>query len=314
MPEVLPSASGAVLLIDGMGLLMRSIKASARMKRLSSHGTDTTALTAFTGSLVRILTVQHWTHAVVCWEGIRAQNWRLEVYPAYKAQRAASRAEAGDAETLAREFCHAAGLHQNSSPSFEGDDVIAAYWRMFRKRIPGATVTILTSDKDLWQLIDPYTVCRDPADDWLTDEAGVEIKFGCRPSRLPLLRALAGDVSDGIPGIKGMGIMHALAFISKSEPPLQIIHSLPVPSEVRELTEIYYRISNLHAPEMQLVLSSEEEELALWSPMQHGKEMAAFLLAYDMRRLLSRIDAGVLPWPAVPLTDEIVELSKNRRG
>jgi DNA polymerase-1 len=292
------------LLIDGMAVLVRSARAALRMKALSHHGVDTGPLMLFAGTVTRRLNQGPWDHVVVAWEGIPGMTWRYAWYPGYKSARTpwAPSIEMTMDEELAREFCAAGGLHQDWSPRFEGDDVIAAWWRELRLALPEAEITIVTSDHDLLQLCDEQTTWQDWANeprgpDWVLGTWGVE------PERLALLRAIAGDASDGIPGLPGVGPQRAIMLASRPGTPAEVIHSLreSVGPEAEEQVDLWYRISDLRSPpERYQPDPGPGCERAAWHPERHGDSMREVLAKYGMARMAGRLTAGKLPWACNP--------------
>lgn len=288
-----------------MSVLVRAAKAAQRIKPLSHQGTETGALMMFIGTLASHLASGAWNYVVVAWEGIPELNWRLEFYPEYKSNRRAGslvRLVVSRDEELAREFCAAAGLRQDWAAQFEGDDVIAAWWRIFRRNIPGARITVLTSDRDLLQLCDEQTQWRAWANEVMT-VADVYAIWGVRPERLPLLRALAGDASDGIPGVPGIGLVRATAIASRPDPALAVLHALgdELGPEKQAQAYLWYMISELReTPAQHFPDSGRDCAGALWQPGKSSAELREFLGRFGMKRMTARLDAGKLPWPPVP--------------
>jgi 5'-3' exonuclease len=307
-----------VLLIDGMGMLVRAAKAAANMSLLSHNGTDTRVLVAFSGSLVRILRAAPWTHVVVAWEGYPELNWRKKFWPEYKSSRPWHRDGApvmSRGEELAMELIEAAGIHQTWESTMEGDDIIAGAWRQFRASGLDPQITIFSADRDLLQLVEPPgwltpaihmsgTVWRSWTNcDVDTTAEHVRATWGAEPARLPLLRALAGDPSDGIPGVMSIGPVKAARMVSGDKPNLAILHSLATTLGLEKQARVYcwWVISELREPVLAPQLDLGERcERAEWHPALHSDAFRAFLRQWGMRRLGSRMDDGDLPWPPVP--------------
>jgi 5'-3' exonuclease len=290
------------LLIDGMAVLVRAARASLRMKELSWQGTRTGPLLLFTGTLVNHLSAGPWDYAVVAWEGVPSLNWRLDLYQEYKSGRLPAHGLSETAhrdEEVAREFCMAGGLHQDWAPEFEGDDIIAAWWAALREQVPGVQVKILTSDRDLLQLADKDTLWQS----WLNEPLGahqVLSSWGTEPERLPLLRAIAGDSSDGIPGLPGIGVSKALLIANRAGTPAEVIHSIGESFGPLAALHVdtWYRISNLRTPEQRPVIDTGPEcERARWHPEKHAAGVREVLGRYGMARMAARQAAGKLPWP-----------------
>ena len=300
------------LLVDGMSLLMRCAVSAKKMPALSWAGTDTTVLTLFIGSMVKRLTGAFGpagpSHVAVCWEGDPARNWRYEYFPEYRASRVYSGSGSEEVK-VAKEFCVAAGLRLSDMPQFEGDDMVAMWWRLARQHRPGSQVVIVSSDADLLQLLDEDTVMWSPDSSDVYAAYMIRDMYGCDPERLALVRALAGDVSDEIPGAPGIGIVKAAALAAGPRPVPEIIAALP--EEIGETNAAhvgrYYVIGNLREPEIRPELASApdgirgadpEYTLATlrWFPREKENAVRMFLEGYGMRRMLSRLDSGNLPW------------------
>jgi 5'-3' exonuclease len=299
-----------VLLADGMSVLVRASRAALRAQAMSYHGVTTGPLVMFAGTMAAHLAAEPWTHVVIAWEGVPELNWRRAFYYGYKPYRPLFRADndqMSQDEELAREFCGAAGLLQDWAPAHEGDDIIAAWWRQFRHQLPDAEIHILTSDKDLYQLCDDRTLVRG----WAGDDGGRIITqnevfdaYGVMPEFLPLLRALAGDPADGIPGLKGVGLRKAQALAGAGGSKLVAIWKLAEVLGVDQVVAafIWYAVSELRDPLVRPDLHSSGTscELAEWSPGEHAAGLGGFLAKYGMARMAARQAAGKLPWPPIP--------------
>ena len=132
-------------------------------------------------------------------------TWRHELWPAYKAKRnddPSKRPSASDWLAIKRE-CRAARLQATWYGTAEADDMIASYTADATRR--GLNVDIVSSDKDLWQLVGPSVRVFDPGKATIANEATVLERWGVRPDQLADLLALAGDASDNYPGLQGIG-------------------------------------------------------------------------------------------------------------
>jgi DNA polymerase I len=314
-----PDVRDQILLVDGMSVLVRAAKAAEKMPRLSWNGVPTAALTVFMNTMTKRLSGTfsgYPTHVVVCWEGEREQNWRYKYFPEYRQSRNPDRGGASPEVEQARLFCQAAGLYQSQSLRFEGDDIVAAWWRLARELRPDTPVVILSSDADLLQLADEQTVILAAENDDLYTDWIVKDLYGCLPEKLALLRALAGDTSDEIPGARGIGLSRAAGLVQQSggEPAdvFRIIGELSNPAEAERIQN-FYTIMNLRTPDIRPLPSDlagysatdvrpgppdAEEVLALasWRPWGKYQEMREFLEGYGMKRMLRRLDDGTLPW------------------
>jgi len=143
------------------------------------------------------------THGAIFFDPPREDSWRRAFFPDYKAHRPpmdpALAAQVGEMKDLAGRM----GLAQATAPRHEADDMIAAYVADARAR--GDRVSILSRDKDLLQLVQPGVMQYDAISEKWYRSADVEEKFGVRPDQIGDFLALAGDKSDGIPGVPGIG-------------------------------------------------------------------------------------------------------------
>lgn len=309
-----PGVTETLVLVDGMGLLARSSKAG-RLAMLSHNGKPTGALLLFVNSLSAHLHRHAPDRAVVCWEGIPSLNWRLQLLKSYKSGRARplSPVLRSFEEEQARAFCAAAGLRQDGSDQFEGDDIIAAWWRMARHHLPQSRIVIISDDRDLHQLCDERTEVW-PLSSSLSEPAATEQMvrdyWGCEPARLPLLRALAGDASDGIPGLSGIGRRTAARIIQEGDRTGASVTAL-LGALGRERgnprlsaeAQLYYMVSDLrepaHRPYPENAAGGTRwlAESARWRPERYANPVDGFLEEYGMENVRKRIEQGKLPWP-----------------
>lgn len=299
------------LLVDGMSMLVRCAKAARKMPVLSYHGQVTSTLVLFANSLTKRLRLAFGrlpSHVVVCWDGIPQQNWRLSYFPGYRKSRSYDGSHSDADLELAREFCAAAGLHQDHEPRFEGDDMVAAWWRTSRAVRPGTPIIIVSSDADLLQLCDVSTCMWSAGSDDVHDvytSYTVRDMYGVPAERVALARALAGDASDEIPGIRGIGIVKAAQMAIQYEDPEHVfryVSSQGVTDRWADqvaLARKYYAIMELRNPAVRPDASWDREARfaqAAWHPWHHSGTMRAFLDAYGMQQMIRRLDAGRLPW------------------
>lgn len=203
-------------LIDGSGFMHRA-KAIAPSRARASDGLDIGVADLFSKMIAKVATrasagkspPTHWS---VAFDPPRTDSWRRLVCPAYKAHRPETEEAFKLQVPVMQECCSAAGYTVLSAPNHEADDLLAAY--AHDALAQGARVTLITSDKDLMQMVRPGVLMWDArADVWFT-AAAVEKKFGVPPHRVADFLALAGDVADGIPGAKGIGPKKAAAILS----------------------------------------------------------------------------------------------------
>lgn len=151
------------------------------------------------------------THCAVAFEGRR--NFRRALSPAYKANRKEQPIELTSQVRLIKQATRELGVAVLEEPGFEADDMIGTYARVAR-RIP-AKVTIVSRDKDLFQLVDGYTFQFEPVSKQAFNRHSVFEKFGVEPHMMVDLLALMGDVVDGIGGIPGVGPKKGAALLAE---------------------------------------------------------------------------------------------------
>jgi DNA polymerase I len=207
-----------LMAVDGTGLFVRSARAARRTGLTAPDGTPTGALTLFIASLAALVREVRPTHLVIAWDsGVPGTTWRRRICPDYKAKRAALPMDLREFDPV-REFCDAAGIAQWAIDDFEADDLLAAAFRLSWRDLPDHCLVLCSDDRDVLQLIEPGRsyVRTFGKDGMLIDAQAVISEWGVYPENLPRLRALAGDPSDGIPGLPGVGPVRALHMLQRA--------------------------------------------------------------------------------------------------
>ena len=211
-----PLAKGDHLyLIDGSGYLFRAYHALPPLSR-KSDGLPTGAVSGFCNMLWKLLEDTRQgdapTHLAVIFDAGR-KTFRNEIYPEYKAHRPDPPEDLIPQFPLVRDATRAFGVPAIQAVGYEADDLIAAYARIAREA--GAKVTIVSSDKDLMQLVvDGEVELLDTMKNKRISTSEVIEKFGVPPSKVVEVQALAGDSTDNIPGVRGIGIKTAAELIN----------------------------------------------------------------------------------------------------
>jgi len=198
-------------LIDGSGFIFRAFHGLPMMNR--SDGTPTNAVYGFCTMLTRLMTENGADHLAVIFDAGR-KTFRNDIYPDYKAHRPPAPEELVPQFPLIREAVEAFGVAQVELEGFEADDLIATYAKLGREQ--GAEVTIVSSDKDLMQLVRPGVGLLDPLKNKPIGEAEVALKFGVAPDKVVDVQALIGDPTDNVPGVPGIGVKTAAELIGFS--------------------------------------------------------------------------------------------------
>lgn len=206
---------GPILLLDAYSLFFRAFHALPR-EMATRSGEHTSGLYGFSALVLKLLREERPLGAGVAIDEPRA-TFRHLAYRAYKATR--PRAPSPLAEQMSRfgELLAAFGFPVHSSPDFEGDDVLATIARELREE--GRSPLVVTGDLDALQCCvgggRVHIVGRGTAKGKTYDEAAVWARFGVAPIELPDWKALAGDVTDNLPGVPGVGGKTAAALIRK---------------------------------------------------------------------------------------------------
>ena len=199
-----------LLLIDGSGFIFRAFHALPPMTR--PDGTPVNAVFGFTNMLARLLKDHAGTHIAVIFDAGR-YTFRNRLYEAYKAQRPEPPEELRPQFALVREATEAFNVPAIELADWEADDLIASYARA--AVAAGARATIVSSDKDLMQLIRDGVDMQDPLKQKPIGLAEVLEKFGVPPEKLVEVQALMGDSVDNVPGVPGIGPKNAAQLIQE---------------------------------------------------------------------------------------------------
>ncbi|HEX2115209.1 MAG TPA: 5'-3' exonuclease H3TH domain-containing protein, partial [Alphaproteobacteria bacterium] len=199
--KALAAAQGKHLcLVDGSGFIFRAYHALPPLSR--PDGTPVNAVLGFTNMLVKLLGENRCDHLAVIFDAGR-RSFRNDLYADYKAHRPEPPDDLVPQFALVREATRAFNVPAIELPGYEADDLIASYAKCARDA--GAKVTIISSDKDLMQLIGPGIDMYDPLKNRPIGEAEVREKFGVGPDKVVEVLALIGDTSDNVPGVPGIG-------------------------------------------------------------------------------------------------------------
>jgi DNA polymerase-1 len=202
-------------LVDGSGYIFRAYHALPPLTR-KSDGLPTGAVAGYCNMIWKFLEDMRGgerpTHFAVIFDKSE-HTFRNELYPQYKAHRPDPPDDLIPQFPLVRDATRAFGLPCVEQVGYEADDLIATYARI--AKLAGARVTIVSSDKDLMQLIvDGSVEMLDPMKNKRIGSAEVMEKFGVPPSKVIEVQALAGDSTDNVPGVRGIGVKTAAELIN----------------------------------------------------------------------------------------------------
>ena len=205
-------------LIDGSGYIFRAYYALPPLTR-KSDGLPTGAVSGFCSMLFKLLedsksnqNKQKPTHFAVIFDSAR-KTFRNEIYRDYKANRSEAPDDLAPQFEYIRKSVLAFNLPSVELANYEADDLIATYVDQILKK--GANVTIVSSDKDLMQLFKKNVRIYDPMKNKFISDEDVQKKFGVDSSKVIDVQALAGDSSDNVPGVPGIGVKTAAELINK---------------------------------------------------------------------------------------------------
>ena len=205
-------------LIDGSGYIFRAYYALPPLTR-KSDGMPTGAVSGFCNMLFKLLedsksneNKEKPTHFAVIFDSAR-KNFRNEIYSEYKGNRADAPDDLIPQFEYIRKSVQAFNLPSIELINYEADDLIATYSEQAIKA--GAKVTIVSSDKDFMQLYKKNIRIYDPMKNKYISEEDIDKKFGVTPDKVVDVQALAGDSSDNVPGVPGIGIKTAAELINQ---------------------------------------------------------------------------------------------------
>ena len=202
-------------LIDGSAFIFRAYHALPPLTR-KSDGIPVGAVAGFCNMLFRYVENNKKgdtpTHVAVIFDH-SSKTFRNDLYPLYKANRPEMPEDLRPQFPLTREATRAFNIACIETEGYEADDIIATL--SCQARAAGGRVTILSSDKDLMQLVGDGVEMLDPMKNKIIGVAEVEEKFGVKPDRVVDVQALAGDSVDNVPGAPGIGIKTAALLIQE---------------------------------------------------------------------------------------------------
>ena len=205
-------------LVDGSGYIFRAYYALPPLSR-KSDGLPTGAVSGFCSMLFKLLeearsddSKNKPTHFAVIFDSAR-KNFRNEIYSEYKANRTEAPEDLAPQFEYIRKSVEAFNLPSIELINYEADDLIATYSKKITEA--GGKVTIISSDKDLMQLVSNKIRLFDPMKSKVIGEKEVLEKFGVKPEQVIDVQSLAGDSSDNIPGVPGIGVKTASELIRK---------------------------------------------------------------------------------------------------
>ena len=227
-----------LFLIDGSGFIFRAFYAIPPLT--NPEGTPINAVYGYCNMILNIFKKFKPEQIIVVFDTKR-KTFRNDIYKDYKANRTEPPEELIPQFSIIRDATDALQIPRVEMDGYEADDIIATYTKEAEKK--GVTVTIVSSDKDLMQLVNKNTKMYDSMKDNFIGIKEVEEKFGVKPSKVIDVMALAGDSIDNIPGVSGIGIKTAAELINN----------------YNNLENLLAKVNEIKQPKRKQVLIDEKE-------------------------------------------------------
>ena len=283
-------------LIDGSGYIFRAYYALPPLSR-KSDGLPTGAVSGFCSMLFKLLEDSRSddsefkpTHFAVIFDSAR-KNFRNEIFKDYKANRTEAPEDLAPQFEYIKKSVEAFNLPSIELLNYEADDLIATY----AKKIvaAGAKVTIISSDKDLMQLVDNKIRLFDPMKSKVIGEKEVVEKFGVKPNQVIDVQSLAGDTSDNIPGVPGIGVKTAAELINKYKNLDTLLNNLDEIKQKKRKETLKLNVKNALLSRKLVTLKNDvpiKNELDTFRLKDVNKDkLFNFLREMEFNRLLSQV-------------------------
>nr|WP_029724780.1 DNA polymerase I [Desulfotignum balticum] len=199
-----------VFLIDGSAFLYRAFHAIQHLSTAKGHPTNATY--GVTRILMKLIREKNPTYAAVFFD-VKGPTFRHEKYADYKANRPPMPDEMAVQIPDVHRMIATLNIPVVQKSGYEADDLVGTYARIAREQ--GFKVVMVTGDKDFIQLISDDCILWDPMKDIILDRAGIQADMGIAPHQYIDVLGLAGDTSDNIPGVKGVGPKTAIKLVAE---------------------------------------------------------------------------------------------------
>jgi DNA polymerase-1 len=296
-----PATPMRLYLVDGSGYIFRAFHALPQFSR-KSDGLPTGAVAGFCNMLWKFICEMKAgggetgapTHLAVIFDASE-KTFRSQLYPEYKAHRPPPPPELIPQFPLVREATRAFGVPAIELEGFEADDLIASYAKVVADA--GGEVIVVSSDKDLMQLVSEQICMFDPMKNLKICREQVIEKFGLGPEMVIDIQALAGDSVDNVPGAPGIGIKTAAQLLTEFgdlDTLLERAHEIKQPKKRETLINFadQVRLSReLVRLKQDAPLPMPVDELGVKAP--DAKVLAAFLEAMEFRTLARRVSEQI---------------------
>ncbi len=280
-------------LVDGSAFIFRAYHALPPLTR-KSDGLPIGAVAGFCNMLFKFVEDNEGadapTHVAVIFDH-SGKSFRNDMYPLYKANRPPAPEDLVPQFPLTRDATRAFNIACIEKEGFEADDIIATFAK--RANAAGARVTILSSDKDLMQLVGGGVEMLDPMKNKRIGVEGVEEKFGVGPDRVVDVQALAGDSVDNVPGAPGIGIKTAALLINEYG---DLDTLLARADEIKQPKRRQSLIDNIEQIRISRDLVKLDDDMDLDIPFEDlelrdpdAEDLLSFLAEMEFRTLTNRV-------------------------
>ena len=283
-------------LIDGSTFIFRAYHALPPLTR-KSDGLPVGAVSGFCNMLYKLVEEAHTdegpSHLAVIFDA-SSKTFRNDIYPDYKGNRDEPPEDLRPQFGLIRDAVRAFNVPCIEMDGFEADDLIATYARQASNA--GATVTIVSSDKDLMQLVDDNVEMLDTMKNRTIREEEVVEKFGVAPDKVIEVQALAGDSIDNVPGVPGIGVKTAAELIHQYG---DVETLLDRAEEIKQPKRRQNLIDHAEMARISKELVTLKDDVAVDTPLSEfnviaadPQELIGFLRAMEFTTLTKRIAAS----------------------
>ena len=266
-----------LVLIDGYSFLFRAFFAVRNLTK--SDGTPVGALYGFSRMLIKIITEIDYTHIAVVFDS-GEKTFRNEIYSEYKATRPPCPPELLPQFPLVRELVEVLNIVSLEKVGFEADDIIATYAKKAEKE--GFDVVIVSSDKDLMQLVDNKILMFDGLKNEFIDAEKVKEKWGVEPKKVLDVLTLMGDISDNVPGVQGIGQKIASELINEYGDIDNLLKNLDKIKQVKRRENLKNSVDNIMLSRKLITLDDNVEiKRAVSSSFSSSSFFLAFFFSSD---------------------------------
>ncbi len=297
--------SPQLYLLDGSNYIYRAYYGFRELA--TSGGMPTNAVFGFTKMFLDLLQENHPDYLAVVFDPPRAETFRRELYPEYKVNRDAMPEDLASQIPYIKKILQALNIPALEVPGFEADDVIATLARRYAEE--GALVTVVTGDKDLMQIVDERIGLFDTMKDKRSGPQEVLERFGVSAELVPDILGLAGDTSDNIPGVPGVGEKTAAELVRR-------FGSMEDVLKWKHLVSGKKRKENLHTyadqARLSKILATVRYDVDLEVPLADLRRQAPNLS--ELIPLLRELEFEALEIAFTPPAPGVVELYSDGSG